>query len=105
MCKSIAYTTKWSYKIKLLVMSAMAVLVKCSYLDFRMASDTLSRSVCTCTSGAMSNMNGLFGGLNWMDHHTQMSYSMLICKVDKSGVLCKMILGLMFIIFIADLNY
>lgn len=50
----------------------------------------------------MSNMNGLFGGLNWMDHCTQISYSMLICKVAKSGVPCKVILGLM---FIADSNY
>lgn len=50
----------------------------------------------------MSNMNGLFGGLNWMDHCTQISYSMLICKVAESGVPCKVILGLM---FIADSNY
>lgn len=65
---------------------------------------TPSHSVCMGTRGTMSNMKGLFGGLNWRDHCTQSSYSMLICKVAISGVPCKVVLGLMFSIFIADPN-
>lgn len=66
------------------------------YLDFRMAFDTISHSVSMWTRGSLSKVNGLFGGLNWLDDWAQISCSMFICKVAKSGVVCKVILGLMF---------
>lgn len=72
------------------------------YPDFRTAFDTISHSVFIWTRGSMSKVNGLFGGLNCLDHRTQISCSMFICKVVKSGVLCKVILGPMFSIFIYD---
>ena len=75
------------------------------YLDFRMAFDTISHSVFIWTRGSMSKVNGLFGGLNWLDHWTQINCSTFICKVAESGVLCKVILGLMFSIFIDDPDY
>lgn len=66
------------------------------YLDFRMAFDTAYLSVFFRTRGSMSEVKGLFGGLNWLNHWTQLL--MFICKVVKSGVLGKVTLG-------ADVQY
>lgn len=69
------------------------------YLDFRMAFDTASHSIFIWTREGMSKVNGLLGGLNRLDHWTQINCSMFICKVAESGILCKVIPGLMFSIF------
>lgn len=66
------------------------------YLDFRMAFDTISQSVFIWSGGGMSKVNALLGGLNWLDHRAQISCSLFVCKMAKSGILCKVILGLMF---------